>query len=753
MLLPFLATFAALAAPAALSQSQPLALRAASLSRPSVPRFGTIELTLDLSAAYQNPFDPDDIDVEADFTGPQGQTRRAAGFLDQPFARRLEGGTEQWDARGEPVWRVRFTPDAAGTWRVRVTARDKTGTASLPSQTFQVTASKSPGFVRRSVKNPRAFAFDTGKPFFAVGENIGWGGKRGSFDYDDWLVALGKAGGNWGRVWMCSWNCGLEWTEEAKGDRRSGGYHGLGVYSLDNAAKLDQILETAQKNNVHIMLCLGTFGELTTGGFFNEGQWKANPYNAANGGPCAAPDEFWTNPQARKLYRQRLRYILARWGARTNIQAWEFWNETNPPASWVAEMARFVKANDPYRHLVTTSYGSDAIWKLADVDFSQTHNYGTGNIADHAPVVHDDAAQSAVWNKPHLMGEFGIDYRKSDADYDPDGQGVNFHNGLWASALSGNAGGAMLWWWDNYVAPKNLYSQFTGLRRFADAVPWTAGIWKPLAADPPRVANGPETFSDLVLPVNGSWGKSSHDDFTVTPFGVAEGRQIGAFLYSPGKADLRTTPTFHVRFVRPGRFVVHVAEVSDRARLQFRLNGRPVADFSLSATPSDPHEYEKTELRPEYNSYLARFNRDYGIDIPMGSHTVTLDTTEGDWLSLESVTLTGYRSSRFPAVNFYGLHLGRQAIFWAQNAAHDWKNVAEKKPIRAVTGATVTLRGLPNGRYNVEWWDTTQGKATGRSAAVSARGMLTLRLPELATDVAARVTPLKPSQPDVKGGQ
>jgi len=167
-----------------------------------------------------------------------------------------------------------------------------------------------------------------------------WGGRRGSFDYDDWLTPLAKAGGNWIRIWMSSWNCALEWSREARGDWRTGQYKGVGFHSLDNAWKLDTILDLAETNGVAVMLCLGTYGEFNTGGYFNEGQWKANPYNATNGGPCLMAADFWTDSAARKLYQQRLRYVTARYGSRTCIQSWEFWNEANAPAAWVGEMAR-----------------------------------------------------------------------------------------------------------------------------------------------------------------------------------------------------------------------------------------------------------------------------------------------------------------------------------------------------------------------------------------------------------------------------
>ncbi len=148
---------------------------------------------------------------------------------------------------------------------------------------------------------------------------------------------------------------------------------------------------------------------------------------------------------------------------------------------WVAEMARCVKgtgefsgkAAEPYGHLVSTTYGTDEVWRIPEIDYTQTHSYGTGNIPDHGTVVHKEALAHAAFGKPHLMAEFGIDWRSPDNKYDPDGKGINLHNALWASALSGEAGGAMIWWWDNYIHPTKLYPHFEPLAKFAQRVPWT----------------------------------------------------------------------------------------------------------------------------------------------------------------------------------------------------------------------------------------------------------------------------------------
>ena len=740
------------------AQTGPLALRAVTLNRAAVPRYDKLELTLDLSATYDNPFDPDDVSVSADLTSPQGRTVQVNGFLNQSFTRRLDGGDEHLAPAGAPVWTIRFAPDAVGAWKARVVAHDRTGTVAR-DVAFRVTPSARPGFLRRSRRNPAVFAYDNGRPFFAVGENMGWGNGPGTFSYDTWLPALGRAGGDWIRLWMGTWTA-LEWPPDRGVTGDAVKEAGLGVYNLANAWRVDQILDTADKNNVAVMLCLGTYGEFTTGGFFGEGQWPHNPYNAANGGPCAQPADFWTDPTARKFYRMRLRYLAARYGWHTNLHAWEFWNEApNTPAAWVGEMARALKGVgefqgrglDPYRHLITTTYGDAALWKVPELDFTQTHSYGTGDIPDHAPVARDDARAMAVYDKPHLMAEFGIDWRKPDVAYDPQGRGVNWHNGLWAAALSGDAGGAMLWWWDNYVAPQDLYGQLTALRRFTDSVPWTAGPWAPLVFDAPRTAAGPETFSDLVLPAGMPWGKSAATDFTLTSAGASQAPSLPAFLYSPGKPDLRTTPTFHVHYARPGRFLVHVSTVSNTADLRLLLDGQVADDVKLSATPpADPNAkpaYVSTQLHPEFGGiYQAQWDQEYGIDVPAGDHTITLDNAGGDWLQIDRYTLTGYQSSRFPALTLVGLRHGARAIFWAQNARHNWKNVSGHQDIPPITGALTAVHGLPPGRYRMAWWDTTRGAVTRRETlTLSAHaGALPLRLPPLATDVAAQITPLPP---------
>ncbi len=754
----FLAAFAAPVArgqaqPAPLSSNAKLRIRSIVSNRSAVACFGLYQLTLGIDATFDNPFDPDDVDVWADMKSPTGRQLRVNAYYDQPFTRKLENGKEVIEPAGDARWMLRFTPGEAGEWRYRLMAKDRSGTTGGPEAAFSVMPSAAAGFIVRSPKAPGLFARSVGTAFVPVGVNMGWGGARGTYDFDDWLPAFGKGGGSLIRLWMCSWNCALEWSAENRGDWRAGAYHGVGVYSLDNAWKLDQILDRAAANGVAVMLCLGTFGEFTEGGYFNEGQWKANPYNAANGGPCKTPDEFWTNETARKLYRRRLRYLAARYGWRTNVQSWEFWNEVPPRPEWLAEMARYLKGAgefagapaDPHGHLVSTSYGNEAVWKTPEIDFTMSHHYGTGDRPDHAPIIADDADAHAALGKPHLMAEFGIDYRKPDGEYDP--KGINLHNGLWASLAAGNAGTAMLWWWDNYLHPKGLWQAFAPVRQFVDAVPWGEGAWKPARIDEPRGDAGSEALHEMVYPASGGWDKASATEYTLDPGGVRGGLGLPGFLFSPGKADMRTTPEFHVDFKKGGRFVLRVSSVCQKARLRFELDGALAKDILFDPSPVKPGEqaeYKSTELLKQYNVYQALYEKDYGIDIPAGRHVVKLDVAEGDWLSLESIALTNYRSSPFPQLDVRGRTNGKAAFVWVHNPKHNWKRVLAGEAIAPVAGATYALRDLPDGAYSVAWWDTWKGGEPRREWIVCRAGELKLALPPVATDIAVIVAPEAP---------
>ena len=623
---------------------------------------------------------------------------------------------------------------------------DRSGTVWSRPLKFTARASQRPGFVRVAQKSPHYFAYDDGKPYLAVGENVCWAGGAAPLSrYADWFRSLGAAGGNWVRLWLAFNEKGLEWMPAPTPKAGTGTYLGLGRYALDNAWRLDEVVRLARENGLRLMLCLGTYGEFTEGGFFNEGSWVSNPYNAKNGGPCEKPADFWTNPQARKLYQQRLRYLIARWGYSPEVFAWEFWNEVPPnpaQAAWVAEMAAFFKQHDPNRHLVSTTYGSSDVWKCPDVDFTMTHMYGQGNVADFTPQIQKIATDQLAYHKPYLLAEFGIDWQAADTKWDPKYTGLNMHNGAWATLLSGAAGTSMLWYWDGYVHPGNLYHVLTPVRKFAGTVNWAQTRFEPLtglqAALPPDT---PETLTDLTVPANVEWGMTPGTEYTVGRDGKVEGAPVAMAIGSPERqpGQLPTALTWHLDMPQAGRVVARLGQVCLRARLQIAVDGHVQVDRELTTGEEGKGPWKKSRYMEQYKRWVSDYDEDIPIEVPAGKHTVTFANTSGDWLQIRSLALPAYRSSRYPDLNLLGLRSEKLLLLWVHNRQSTWRTQFDGKQPAEVKAARVTLPAPSAGPWEVQWWDTFTGQIISTSQATAADGKLSLPVPAFARDLAARI--------------
>ena len=119
---------------------------------------------------------------------------------------------------------------------------------------------------------------------------------------------------------------------------------------------------------------------------------------------------------------------------------------------------------------------------MPENDFAQMHNYYGWHRPEDEELAHDMAGLALKWmepvrhfDKPFLFAEFGIIREKPDFRKlcDADTHGVHLHNGLWAPLAFGAAGTGALWWWGQYVDPKDLYFQFLPVAKFAADIPWT----------------------------------------------------------------------------------------------------------------------------------------------------------------------------------------------------------------------------------------------------------------------------------------
>jgi len=477
------------AVPARAAEPNPPRILEVEPSAGEVPVFDFLELTVRLDAAFDNPYDPHDIALWAEVTEPTGRVRTVEGFIFQDYERTLRNGREELKPRGGRVWKLRYTPTTAGLHFYVVKLRTRGGRAEAPMRAFTATGAKGPGFIRVSRRNPRYFEYSTGKPYFPIGHNICWADSQlKTYDYDSYFRKMAAANENFTRIWMCSWSLELEGAK-------------LDDYRLDNAWRLDHIIAFARTYGIAFKLCLDNF--------YDFAQRRHSPYLRAQGGMCDQPADFFTSEQAKAHYRRRLRYIVARWAHAPQIMAWELWNEMDYAPSergkvlsrkepymleWTAEMAAELHRLDPYGHLVTNTLAAytdwPEFWAMPALDFVQLHCYihegwePTPKQYDAAAMVLDQARDFEQFRKPYLIAEFGFHAAGGKNPLNKlDPTGVHLHNALWASCLGGAAGAPMLWWWDNYVEPNDLYYHYRALGRFLAEVDWTGQPWQAVRDD------------------------------------------------------------------------------------------------------------------------------------------------------------------------------------------------------------------------------------------------------------------------------
>ena len=111
------------------SRGEP-AILSATPNLKTVPRFEKFELAVDVSASYDNPFDPGQIDLRAEFVSPAGKRTVIPGFFYQAYRNRREADDKQrplLDGVGKPCWKVRFAPTETGTYTYTLTLRNRFG--------------------------------------------------------------------------------------------------------------------------------------------------------------------------------------------------------------------------------------------------------------------------------------------------------------------------------------------------------------------------------------------------------------------------------------------------------------------------------------------------------------------------------------------------------------------------------------------------------------------------------------------------
>lgn len=458
------------------SEPLPLDLQITTPFPAQAETFAVVEARFETGTEWKNPFDAEEVAWTAVIRTPSGGELRVPAFYTRDYDRHIQGGKEVLLPTSDFYWAVRFAAREAGThrWYIEGRERGKDLGRSSPHE-LEISRSSRPGYVRLDAKSGR-FAFESGAPYYPIGLNIGapQDGHPDLYDFEvpsndegatvmeSYLARMSQAGMTLGRMWLAPWFCGLEWRSDVIG------YHGMGQYNLQNAWRMDRLLELAQRLGVHIELLLYPHGPyqpdyLEPWGSMLDSQWPENPYNAARGGPVTEPGGFLKNEAARAGTRNYLRYVAARFGAYPSLQSWDLWNEVDTVTmdvdvltSWHREMAPVLRANDSGQHLISTGFrtlGYEPVWSLPDIDFVQSEAYHHPDEGGLIARFEQRLDALATHRKPVVMAEFGGAWWGGSMNH----LAQNIHDGLWSAWVLGLPSAPMPWWW-NLVLEKGLGS-------------------------------------------------------------------------------------------------------------------------------------------------------------------------------------------------------------------------------------------------------------------------------------------------------
>ncbi len=436
----------------------------------SVGLFEKFEVSLELKCDFTNPFDPDDINIQAEFISPSGKIWKINGFYYFSMS---------------TLWKVRFSPDEIGKWSYSVTVRDKNGTVTSPAHSFVTVASKRNGSIRVAA-NKRYLAYSNGKDFYGVGlwyndGYEGFGSGRIEAAELDNLKALGVN-------FISTFITPLEtWAT------------GLGRYDQNIAGRLDELLQMLEERDMLLSLNLwfhSYLSETVWGG--GNVRWYVNPYKLVT-----EAKDFYRSEEAWKYQEKLYRYFIARWGYSRSLAIWFIVDEVNGTDGWVkgdslmaAEWARkvhtYLKANDPFNRPTTgtRSGGIKEFWhqgyQIMDIAAREIYEAqgfpinktSTIDSADVHPLTSSyrnyAKENQKLWNgygKPVINGETGW----AHTFYEPSMPGylAMYHNALWVTLATGSAMTPFWWAHSRFINDNVVNGQLTSIRRFTNEIPFS----------------------------------------------------------------------------------------------------------------------------------------------------------------------------------------------------------------------------------------------------------------------------------------
>lgn len=757
-----------------------------------IPRFEKFEVTFQVSTTATNlqlPYDANPpagitpaigISVEGEFSPDNWQTiYTQPAFYYQDFDYQIKDGREWMYPQGY-AWKLRFAPMQIGTWQYRIRATDASGTTLTAPQSFTVTTSNNPGFVRVS-SDPRYFELSDGTYFPGLGYNM-------NYNQIDWVNPVLSNQSNFQkmsqngiqvvRLWISQWAIwGSSWNPWYGIRNDYDGYiprTGLELWPGETPS-VGLILSYSSGNSNYYDACRFIGG------------YQAQPAVKQN-----------TN------YRIRIRYSAA------NITGPR--NPAFPGYGLVAKVqnpndgnwhTQCYEPGDPQNGVKVTGYGLNTSgwtflegqWSSGTSDFLPMFYIALENVnAASNPWVDIDTVEILdpngvnIVTKPSmehqtyfmqrnsfafdkvvdLAHQYGIYLRPVIMEKNEQIENEIGYNGNTANFSN-----------DNFYGD---YRNTTAVRW------WQKAWWRYLQA---RWGYSTNIHSWELL--------NEGDPYNTRHYTLAD--ELGKYMHQFGNKHLVSTSTWHsfprdefwanaaypdVDFADYHQYIPKQDDPThfyDTALATYDISmwlgakqsggaGKPVirGETGLTDAGTEPgtsdllpdtgavwlhnliwgginsggliesYWYSNSHIYTSSFDYRNKYGNYYRFikDVPLNN---------GNYQDLAATVSN-------PNLRVWGQKdlTNNKAHLWIQNKNHTWKNVVDKISIAPLSG-TITIAGFkPNSDYTLQWWDTYTGVSTSSNSIVSnAQGTVTFSVSNLTTDVAAKIFSTSSPDPLIAG--
>jgi hypothetical protein len=461
-------------------------IRVTKVNTIEVKKYEKFEVELELAGIdVKNHYDPEEIDVYAKFTSPDGKTVRINGFYD--------------NYKNANKWKVRFSPGTVGQWEYRMFVRNGGREAESDAAKFTAVGSKRHGWIRPSKKNPHYFARDDGTSYYGVGAYLPWNDNTGAY------TAFAASNANFIAIWNINYGGYVSGSDVGVFESE------LGRYNQLKCGRMDEVLDWFEEKDIKMMFAIWPHD------LFSQTVWSAkwsslNPYSKI----CNAIDVY-SDPNVWEYQKKAYRYLVARFGHSEALGIWELINEMNGTDGWakgrekecydwVEKCRQWFTENDSYHHPMTASF-SGAFNEYREPLYSKNeianiHIYSQQGWPVHYP---EDLMRSEIYNfawasqrfwktfeKPAIFGEAGIGIATRGAGHGSGGRPVQesstpatstfslaYHNIIWA-CLSNGLAAIPVWWTFSDLGPQDRLS-IKHLAKFVSDIDFANLPFKPAA--------------------------------------------------------------------------------------------------------------------------------------------------------------------------------------------------------------------------------------------------------------------------------